>query len=286
MIDTGARIRFDGPLRRRLERFAARWVAHERRREGAGRAPLAGVGTDPDGLRPYRIGDDPRLVDWGLLARLDRVYVRTTRREAGETWGIAIDTSASMAIGEPSKLQAAGECAAALLALGLRFGAAVELGALVAGRPAVRRFDHPRAWVDALAFLEELEAAGAEGPRQLLPRLGAASVGRRYVVGDLFDLEPAQVLPLARVGHPLALVQVTARFERLPLERGPLTVLDPEGPGRLQVDLTADLAARYERRVAALGESWRRAAARRGARHALVAAEDNFEERLRPLLAP
>ncbi len=286
MSGAGAGIRFDGFLRRRLERFAQRLASWELRREGAGRAPLSGLGVEPDGLRPYRLGDDPRLIDWGLLARLGRVFVRSTRREAGETWGLVLDSSASMGVGEPHKLQAAGECAAALLALGLRLGAAVELSHQNGGRTVTRRFDHPRAWVEALAFLECIEAQGSEGPAGALPKLAGAAVTRRFVIGDLYDLEPSQVLPLARVGHPLGLVQVTAAVERLPTGRGPVTWLDPEGLGRLTVELEESLVGRYERRVAALGETWRRAAAARGARHVLVAAEDPFEERLRPLLAP
>ena len=66
---------------RRLERFAARAKLARERREGAARSALYGPGAEFAGYRAYRPGDDPRRIDWDLLARSGRHYVRTTRRE-------------------------------------------------------------------------------------------------------------------------------------------------------------------------------------------------------------
>ncbi|MFN8523314.1 MAG: DUF58 domain-containing protein [Chloroflexota bacterium] len=53
--------------------------------------------------REYHPGDDPRRIDWNVYARLDRPYVRQTESlERRPVW-IALDTSGSMVVGQPSK---------------------------------------------------------------------------------------------------------------------------------------------------------------------------------------
>jgi uncharacterized protein (DUF58 family) len=47
--------------------------------------------------RPYRQGDDPRRIDWKLLARSDRAYVRLTDDHAVLPTTILVDASGSMA---------------------------------------------------------------------------------------------------------------------------------------------------------------------------------------------
>ena len=105
---------------RRLERFSLRFAAGLERREGAGRAGLLGAGEEYVTSRPYRPGEDLRHLDWDLLARLDRPYIRVSRREAAESWSLWIDTSASMGVGPPGKLQMAAEVAGGIAAAGLR----------------------------------------------------------------------------------------------------------------------------------------------------------------------
>src|SRR5258707_756618 len=107
-------VRLDAALRARAERFAARLSAARGRREGAARAGLSTGGLEFDHYRPYRPGDDLRALDWDVYARSDQPVVRVLRPEAGERWAILIDTSASMGVGPPGKLQRAAGCARAL----------------------------------------------------------------------------------------------------------------------------------------------------------------------------
>src|SRR5690349_6164571 len=124
-------VTLDAGLRARAERFAARLAAARGRREGAARAGLAAGGLEFDHYRPYRPGDDLRALDWDVYARSDQAVVRVLRPEAGERWAILLDTSASMGVGPPGKLQRAAECALALAHLGLREEAEIELVDLV-----------------------------------------------------------------------------------------------------------------------------------------------------------
>jgi uncharacterized protein (DUF58 family) len=78
-------------------------------------------------VRRYRQGDDPRQLDWRLLARSDRAYVRLTDdRIVRPTW-LVLDASASMAF--PSAEAADGKWGMArALAVGLlTLGAATAL---------------------------------------------------------------------------------------------------------------------------------------------------------------
>src|SRR3954470_8582812 len=64
---------------------------------GAHPSRLRGNSSEFSEFRPYRQGDDPRRVDWRLLARSDRAYVRLTTDRATLRTVILVDASASMA---------------------------------------------------------------------------------------------------------------------------------------------------------------------------------------------
>ena len=64
---------------------------------GAHRSRGAGVGAEFTEYRLYRQGDDLRQLDWKLLARSDRAYVRLSEDQATIPTTILADASASMA---------------------------------------------------------------------------------------------------------------------------------------------------------------------------------------------
>src|SRR4051812_9841273 len=64
---------------------------------GAHPSKLRGNSSEFSEFRPYRQGDDPRRVDWRLLARSDRAYVRLTTDRATLRTAVVVDASASMA---------------------------------------------------------------------------------------------------------------------------------------------------------------------------------------------
>jgi len=70
---------------------------------GAHRSRLRGSSSEFSEFRPYRQGDDPRRVDWRLLARSDRAYVRLTTDRATFRTSMIVDASASMAFPQPTR---------------------------------------------------------------------------------------------------------------------------------------------------------------------------------------
>jgi uncharacterized protein (DUF58 family) len=279
-------VHFGTGFARRLERLVLHLRSVRERREGAGSAALAGSGDEFIGYRPYRPGEDLRDVDWNLLARLDRPYVRVTRREASEHWAILLDASASMGVGPPGKLQVAAETACALAAVALRQGARVLLrrsSADGAANEIVVRAKHdlPR----LIAFLENSRATGESGLTRLVSDSRAtAGAGRLFVLGDFTDLEPRDLAHLQRRGRELLALQVLAPVELDPPQSGSIEWVDPESGERVEIELDARSLSAYRRSLEQRLENWQSFAAHHGMRYACVSTATPFEDVLPGLL--
>jgi uncharacterized protein (DUF58 family) len=275
------RVRFAPTFQVRLGRLLALSASRRERREGAGRARLAGGGAEFLGYRPYRPGEDLRALDWNLFARLGRPYVRVSAREATERWYVALDTSASMGVGVPGKLQLAAEVAVALCALGTRERATVSLH--VAGAEPLCLARKPGAIEAWMGTLERQRAGGAAGLRDLAAALERTRGGGRwFFLGDFLDCRPAEILRLARPARELFLVRVLAREELHPPAGPPVCWIDAESGAALARDASTPTIASYERALGAELERWGAAALGARAVHASWTSDTPFET---PVLA-
>src|SRR5262245_364093 len=86
------------------------------------RSPFLGFSTDFAEHRQYMPGDDVRYLDWKLLARTDRLYIKQYQSDTNRHIISFLDTSASMgyASGIVSKLQYSQFLASSLAFLGVR----------------------------------------------------------------------------------------------------------------------------------------------------------------------
>jgi len=71
--------------------------------QGERRSHRRGFSVEFADYRHYTAGDDLRLIDWNVYARLDRLFMKIFIEEEELTLGIAIDASASMEYGNPNK---------------------------------------------------------------------------------------------------------------------------------------------------------------------------------------
>lgn len=251
-----------------------------RSREGAGQKYRQGNGADLVGYRPYRPGEDLRQLDWSLLARLNKPYVRVTREEAGEQWVICVDASASMGVGPPGKLQRAAECAVTLWALACHQRAQVRL-VLSGGKDAAPRIlesASPRDLQMPMGFLGDARAAGASGLASLFenPRLfhGAARI---FVIGDLLD-EPAEgLLRLRRGPGELRVLQLLATHELHPTP-GNTVWVDPESGQHLKLSPGPEECQRYRELLDEHLETWRLLAGKHRFLHMASSSETSFED--------
>lgn len=120
-----------------------------------------GRGIDFDEVREYQEGDDVRLIDWNVTARMDRLFVKKFVEERELTIVLAVDVSASLTFGSRDRLKRE---------LGAEFAAAIALSAML---------NHDR--VGLFLF--------SEGPERFIPpRRGRAHVLR--MIRDLLAYEP------------------------------------------------------------------------------------------------
>src|ERR1700744_5727518 len=66
---------------------------------GMHRSPYQGISVEFAQHRPYVPGDDTRHVDWKVLAKTDRIYLKQYRQETNLQLVCVVDSSESMAFG-------------------------------------------------------------------------------------------------------------------------------------------------------------------------------------------
>lgn len=156
---------------------------------GSHRSPLFGFSQEFAEYRAYTEGDDPRYIDWNVLSRTDRVYIKRFLGETNTHLMILVDCSASMGYGSAglTKLDYARFLAAALAYLSTRQHDATGLvlfdEEIREVRPAVYR---PRHLQGLLHMLERAEASTGTNlhvPLQALGRL----LRRRGLVAMISD---------------------------------------------------------------------------------------------------
>jgi len=238
--------------------------------KGGRRSVKRGQSVEFADFRDYSLGDDLRQLDWNVLARLEKLFIKLYVEEEDVTISFLLDCSASMAAGQPPKLLFAKRAAAALGYIGLASEDRVALTALAgrAGRRQVALRGSGRVF-RLLSALSSINAA--DGPTDLLAaarHAGAQLRGRGVVVliSDLLDPAADKVIrDLAATGSELIILHVLSPEELDPSLEGDVRLVDVEtGDG---LDVTVDLATidDYKARLAAWQEGFADLAARRGA---------------------
>jgi uncharacterized protein (DUF58 family) len=238
---------FDPAFLQALERLSL--VSRRRVRglvRGERRSTVQGRGIEFDDYRAYQPGDDYRYIDWNIVSRLDRLFVKLFSEEEDLDVHLLVDTSRSMASGAPSALALAARLAAAIGYIGLvnldRLSVAAftsspgpRLGPL---RGRARAFD-------LLQFLAQLAPSGETDLALSLRRHLAASRRRGLLVliSDLFDPRGYEEgLLLARHHrHETFVIHVLADEDLAPRLSGDLRLVDVE-TGQA-VEITADAEA-------------------------------------------
>jgi uncharacterized protein (DUF58 family) len=160
---------------------------------GLHRSPFTGFSTEFTEYRQYNPGDDLRYLDWRLLARTDRYFIKKYRADTNTQCHLLVDTSASMNYAHASsvtKLQYAQFLAASLAYLLNRQQDAVGLVAfadkLHTHVPARNRTGHMRTIFGTLSLLE---AGGQTNLSASLHQLAEVLTQRGIVVvvSDFYD---------------------------------------------------------------------------------------------------
>src|SRR6188508_839434 len=77
---------------------------------GLHRSPYHGFSVEFTEYRPYTPGDDPRYLDWRLVARTDRYYIKKYEDETNLRCQLLVDLSRSMTFGSRGYTKAEYAC--------------------------------------------------------------------------------------------------------------------------------------------------------------------------------
>lgn len=204
--------------------------------------------------RGYVSGDDLRFLDWNLYARLDRLFVKLFLEEEDLHLYVLLDTSASMAFGEPSKFRCAQRIAAALGFVGLIHSDRVVIETLAADERSPGLVLRGRASVWRL--LEHLENLPVGGPTDLAGGVRNFCIRRQgkgilILLSDLLDkqgYEPA-LRRLVNRGMDVYVIQILSPEELEPDYAGELALTDCEDGELAEITATVPLLDAYRRTV-------------------------------------
>ena len=254
--------------------------------QGDYRSAALGRGTELAQIREYTPGDDVRLIDWNVTARMNEPHVRVHVAEKVLTTWLVLDTSPSMAFGtaDRRKWDVAEGVALAVGHVSTRRGN--NLGVVTFGDAGPRTVPPKQGRAGMLGLLQSLRAepmhaAGqATSLGEALQRVNRlAHLSRLVVLVSDFrgpmDWRPALIELCAR--HTVVAVEVRdPREQELP-NVGDLWLVDPETGRQLRVDTSRKRLR--ERFAAAAAEDRERVAAQLrevGAQHVVLSTSGDW----------
>lgn len=233
--------------------------------------------------REYAFGDDLRFLDWHLLGRLDRLFLKLFHDEEELRLHLLVDTSRSMAFGDPPKFDHARRVAAALAYVSLASLNRVKL--VLLGEAGPKELPWQRGVQNAGRVFAFLETAVPAGRNALGPGIGrwlseTRPSGLVVLLSDLLDREgPLPALrPLVRPMLDTWAIQVLSKDETEPGLAGDFRLIDSEHRDGLDVTATAALVAAYKRNLGAYVGEIEAYARARGIGHLLVTTDVPFED--------
>ena len=235
----------------------------------------AGSSLDFMEHRNYAPGDDPRLLDWNVYARTEKLTLKMFREEINPKLDLLFDGSLSMDLPESDK------AAASLGILGLLTTAAqngqFSTRCQVAGSrlmPIINAEKPVHAW-------DGLEFDGNSGMFDIVEHypLQLRYHSIRVVISDL--LWPGSpehfIKKIAMHAAAVVVVQVLGQADINPPASGTVTLEDSEGGQRERLFVDGAALAKYRQTLARLQEEWEHACREVGAEFMTINAEDLLE---------
>lgn len=259
---------------------------------GLHRSPYLGFSTDFAEHRQYMPGDDLRHLDWKLLARTDRLYIKKYQGDTNAQVHLLVDASASMGYGSGvvTKLQYAQYLASSLAFLAVRQHDSIGLVAfnedVVDHVPPRSRTGHLRT---VLGSIEQLVpgrgtalAAQLHRTAELLTRRGII-----VLISDLYD-EPKLVMEglehLRFRGNDVVVFQVLDRQELDFDFNEPIVLEDSETEEQMHV-MPDELRDEYLRLIRLHVDALREGAARNRIDYELLRTSEPLDAALFSYLA-
>ncbi len=255
MIDTKQSAPLLSPeLLARLERLelVSRKVFRGRMK-GERKSKRKGQSVEFHDFRNYVPGDDLRLIDWNLYARLDQLFLKLFQEEEDLHFYALVDASDSMNFGHPTKLHVAKQLAAALGYVGMCRADRVSVQALgPPGRRAPVLRGRASLW-KMLQYLDSVESGHNislfDGVRDFSIR--NAGSGVVVLLSDLMDKQGYETALRMLVGRRMDVfvMHVLSPEEIDPPLRGDRRLIDVEDGDAAEITINAYAIERYKETV-------------------------------------
>jgi uncharacterized protein (DUF58 family) len=252
---------------------------------GLHRSPRRGFSVEFAEHRQYQSGDEPRYVDWKLLGRTDRLYVKQFEEETNLRSMMVVDASASMAWrGAPERLTKLDYAARFSAALGLVMLRQHDAVGLLTFDEQVRDLVPPRArsghWRTLASALGRLTPGTGTAAEPALRQVITA-LRRRGMVVFISDLLLDRELALKALkflrhrGHDVLVIHLADPAE-LELGLGEEALFrDPE-TGKTVTLSPTEWAGAYRETVAGVVRAWGAACRSSGIHYSLVTTDQPF----------
>ena len=223
---------------------------------GERRSPRQGISVEFSDYRNYVPGDDLRFIDWNIYGRLDRLFLKLFLEEEDLHVYLLLDTSQSMAFGDPEKLHYAKQIAAALGYIGLTRSDRVIIES-VAGDSSLKMppLRGKQQGLQMLEFLELLQTGGGTSLAQSLRDFSVRNSGRGIVVliSDLMDKDGYEsgLRYLLAKQMDIYVIHLLSQEELNPDYQGDLRLVDSEDGDIAEITVNKPLVDRYKNHLKA-----------------------------------
>lgn len=261
---------------------------------GLHKSPFPGFSVEFTEDRPYQPGDDLRYLDWKMLARSDRLFVKQFEAETNLRSMLVLDVSASMdwvgAEGRLSKLDYAKRLAASLALVLLRQRDATGLIAFDEEvRTVVRAGARSNHWWTLARAVEDVSSGRGTAAEPALRKVTDLLQRRGLVVlvSDLlFDSELVlrTLHYLRHRGHQVIVFHIMDPSE-LTLEGPPEARFEDPETGAFVSARPRELRSAYQKTVRSSIDAWRAACRGGGIHYHHVLTDTPFGQVLRELAA-
>ena len=226
--------------------------------QGERRSKRRGQSVEFADFRPYVAGDDLRFVDWNIYGRLDRLFLKIFLEEEDLSLIVAMDTSASMNWGDPSKFEYARRLAMALGYIGLVNQNRVSMVGFGGDGPMKRlsNLRGSRRTHDMGRWLLDLKPGGDSGFDEAMRNVATSRQGRgvMVVLSDFLYKEGYEqgLRYIAGRGYDVFAIQTLSPQEIDPSAHGmsgDLKLVDAEDLDEAEVTVNGAVLDGYTRRL-------------------------------------
>ncbi|TWT79096.1 hypothetical protein CA13_04930 [Planctomycetes bacterium CA13] len=223
------------------------------RMKGERRSRRKGESVEFADFRHYVAGDDLRLIDWNLYARLDQLFLKLFLEEEDLHFFALVDASESMNFSDPSKLRVAKQLAAALGYVGLCRADRVSVSVLgpEGGRAPVLR-GRASLW-KMLGYLDSVESGHNvslhDGVKDFSIR--TTGTGIAVLLTDLMDKQGYESALRMLIGRRMDVfvMHILSPEELDPPLRGDRKLIDVEDRDESEITINAYVLQKYKETV-------------------------------------